>query len=248
MEDLEGEAGVKSGCQSFGRGRRRASAIADRLALSHRTVQNHVPNARRKLQIHNRVELTRHAIQRPLGSSRALAGASRHHGRVKRALVLLVLLVQLGTGCSSGATSSTAPTSTPTSAPAQDSWLTMAPEDVRAFDGPGGELLLIFVDETYDIDGTYASALTWRLGEDYTTDYFVEDDSGSLWWYGRRGSWRAGRHGEQPRLVLDAATADQRVVVDLGDLAVTLERGSGPVRVETPQGVYEPDTSAGASS
>jgi DNA-binding NarL/FixJ family response regulator len=40
--------------------------IADRLVLSHRTVQNHVQNTLRKLQMHNRVELTRYAIQRGL--------------------------------------------------------------------------------------------------------------------------------------------------------------------------------------
>lgn len=156
-------------------------------------------------------------------------------------MVLLALLVLLAAGC----TSDESPSSAPAPSQAQDSWLAMAPEDVRAFDGPDGQLLLIFVDETYDIDGTYASALTWKLAADYTTDYFVEDDSGSLWWYGRKGSWRAGRQGEQPRLVLDAATAEERTLVELGDLAVTLERGTGPVRVETPQGVYEPDPSAG---
>jgi DNA-binding NarL/FixJ family response regulator len=36
--------------------------IAERLVLSHRTVQNHVQNTLRKLQMHNRVELTRYAI------------------------------------------------------------------------------------------------------------------------------------------------------------------------------------------
>ena len=36
--------------------------IAERLVLSHRTVQNHVQNTLRKLQLHNRVELTRWAI------------------------------------------------------------------------------------------------------------------------------------------------------------------------------------------
>jgi DNA-binding NarL/FixJ family response regulator len=36
--------------------------IAQRLTLSHRTVQNHVQNTLRKLQLHNRVELTRYAI------------------------------------------------------------------------------------------------------------------------------------------------------------------------------------------
>jgi len=40
--------------------------IADRLVLSHRTVQNHVQNTLRKLQMHNRVELTRYAIERGL--------------------------------------------------------------------------------------------------------------------------------------------------------------------------------------
>jgi DNA-binding NarL/FixJ family response regulator len=40
--------------------------IAERLFLSHRTVQNHVQNTLRKLQLHNRVELTRYAIERGL--------------------------------------------------------------------------------------------------------------------------------------------------------------------------------------
>ena len=40
--------------------------IADRLFLSHRTVQNHVQNTLRKLQMHNRVELTRYAIEQGL--------------------------------------------------------------------------------------------------------------------------------------------------------------------------------------
>jgi DNA-binding NarL/FixJ family response regulator len=37
--------------------------IAERLFLSHRTVQNHVQNTLRKLQLHNRVELVRYAMQ-----------------------------------------------------------------------------------------------------------------------------------------------------------------------------------------
>jgi DNA-binding NarL/FixJ family response regulator len=40
--------------------------IAERLVLSHRTVQNHVQNTLHKLQMHNRVELTRYAIERGL--------------------------------------------------------------------------------------------------------------------------------------------------------------------------------------
>ncbi|MEE6257112.1 response regulator transcription factor [Plantactinospora sonchi] len=40
--------------------------IAARLGLSHRTVQNHVQNTLGKLQLHNRVELTRYAIEQGL--------------------------------------------------------------------------------------------------------------------------------------------------------------------------------------
>jgi DNA-binding NarL/FixJ family response regulator len=40
--------------------------IAERLVLSHRTIQNHVQNTLRKLQLHNRVELVRYAIERGL--------------------------------------------------------------------------------------------------------------------------------------------------------------------------------------
>jgi DNA-binding NarL/FixJ family response regulator len=40
--------------------------IADRLFLSHRTVQNHVQNTLRKLQLHNRVQLVRYAIEQGL--------------------------------------------------------------------------------------------------------------------------------------------------------------------------------------
>jgi DNA-binding NarL/FixJ family response regulator len=40
--------------------------IAERLVLSHRTVQNHVQNTLNKLQLHNRVQLVRYAIEQGL--------------------------------------------------------------------------------------------------------------------------------------------------------------------------------------
>jgi DNA-binding NarL/FixJ family response regulator len=40
--------------------------IAERLVLSHRTVQNHVQNTLRKLQMNNRVQLTRYALEHGL--------------------------------------------------------------------------------------------------------------------------------------------------------------------------------------
>ncbi|MFD6417444.1 response regulator [Streptomyces sp. NPDC060194] len=45
--------------------------IAERLVISHRTVQNHVQNTLGKLQLHNRVELVRYAIERGLDDGHA---------------------------------------------------------------------------------------------------------------------------------------------------------------------------------
>lgn len=143
---------------------------------------------------------------------------------VKVALALLVLLLS---GCASSPQ--------PAAPEPPTSWLGMAPGDARSFSGPGGELVLIFVDETYDIDGIDASALTWSFGNDYTSDYFVEDDDGSVCWYGRKGSWRVSESREDPRrveIVEDRATFDDR--------AITLSE-DGPVELETPDGVYTRD-------
>ncbi len=43
--------------------------IAERLVLSHRTVQNHVQNTLNKLHLHNRVDLVRYAIEHGLDST-----------------------------------------------------------------------------------------------------------------------------------------------------------------------------------
>jgi DNA-binding NarL/FixJ family response regulator len=43
--------------------------IAERLVLSHRTVQNHVQNTLSKLHLHNRVELARYVIERGLDAT-----------------------------------------------------------------------------------------------------------------------------------------------------------------------------------
>jgi DNA-binding NarL/FixJ family response regulator len=40
-----------------------AKQIATRLVLSHRTVENHIQNTLRKLQLHNRAELVRYALE-----------------------------------------------------------------------------------------------------------------------------------------------------------------------------------------
>ncbi|MDX6295605.1 MAG: hypothetical protein QOH50_4680 [Kribbellaceae bacterium] len=46
-----------------------ARQIATRLVLSHRTVENHVQNTLRKLQLHNRAELVRYAIEHGIDST-----------------------------------------------------------------------------------------------------------------------------------------------------------------------------------
>lgn len=138
--------------------------------------------------------------------------------------VLLAVLLLALTACSSSA-----PAAAPDVPP--KSWLGMAPGDARSFEGPAGELILIAVDETYAIDGTNASAVTWELGDRYTTDYYVQDDDGTVWWYGRKGSWRAGRGGEGPREVPVADT------VTFGDRTITLG-DDGPTQLETPDGVF----------
>jgi hypothetical protein len=146
---------------------------------------------------------------------------------VKLVAALLVLLLA---GCSSSSDAPRAPDVPPRT------WIGMVPGDAIAYDGPAGELVLIYVDETYAMDHVNASALTWRLGEDdYTTDYFVEEDDGTIQWYGRRGSWRAGRHGEEPR---EVPIVDHEVT--FGDRTITLSDDSGPVRLETPEGVFTP--------
>jgi hypothetical protein len=146
---------------------------------------------------------------------------------VKLVVALLVLLL---TGCSSSA-----PSSSPEPEPDR-TWVGMVPGDAIAYEGPAGRLVLIYVDEEYSMDGVNASALTWVLGEDgYTTDYFVEDDDGTLWWYGRRGSWRAGRHGEERR---EVPTVDHRA--RFGDRVITLSDDGPPVQLETPEGVFTP--------
>jgi hypothetical protein len=144
---------------------------------------------------------------------------------VRLAGLLLVLLL---TACSSSSDSSTPPD---TAAPV--SWIGMVPGDARPFEGPSGELVLIYVDETYSVDGINASALTWKLGDAYTTDFFDQRDDGSVWWYGRRGLWRAGRHGEEPR---EVPIVDHTAT--FGDRVITLGDDGGPVRLETPEGVF----------
>ncbi|GAB2739578.1 response regulator transcription factor [Salinifilum aidingensis] len=54
-----------------------ARQIANRLVISHRTVENHVQSTLRKLQLHNRVELARYAIEHGLAEGAEAAQDER---------------------------------------------------------------------------------------------------------------------------------------------------------------------------
>lgn len=57
--------------------------IAERLVISHRTVQNHVQNTLGKLQLHNRVELVRYAIERGIDTPDTPDGAAGSAGSLR---------------------------------------------------------------------------------------------------------------------------------------------------------------------
>ena len=63
--------------------------IAERLVLSHRTVQNHVQNTLRKLQLHNRVQLVRYAIEQGLDETREDSPVGRSAGRTNPRVALV---------------------------------------------------------------------------------------------------------------------------------------------------------------
>lgn len=103
---------------------------------------------------------------------------------------------------------------------------------------------------------------------DLGTDYYGQDRDGNVWWFGHEGEWRAGVDGAEAGLVVPArprtgdgyrmaflagvvedraevlaAGADlleiERIPEDGARSVTHYERGLGPVRVETSDGVAE---------
>lgn len=137
-------------------------------------------------------------------------------------LVGALLVGALLTACMSQATDT-----------ASESWLGINPGDAQVFHGSTGDLILVYVDETYDVAGEYVSALTWEEDGAYTTDFFLEDGN-QVWWYGRRGVWRVGKNSEQRKLA-----GDRTKTVTFGDRSLILGP-EGPTMLNTPRGSYAP--------
>jgi hypothetical protein len=86
---------------------------------------------------------------------------------------------------------------------------------------------------------------------DQVVDYYAQDRSGNVWWFGREGEWLAGRDGAEAgvampatprqgdgwRAAYDAGSVDQQRTVVSVDQAVT-----------TPAGRYRPALAIDVSS
>jgi hypothetical protein len=79
-------------------------------------------------------------------------------------------------------------------------------------------------------------------GEETSVDYFAQDRSGNVWWFGREGEWRAGVDDAQAGLMMPAhprlgdgwRTAYLPGVVDVRASVVSLDQ-----TVTTPAGEYD---------
>ena len=105
-----------------------------------------------------------------------------------------------------------------------------------------GTLVVTVEDTTYDVAGVATTPLSRTEPDgEQLVDYYAQDRSGNVWWFGREGVWLAGQGGVEAGL---AVPADPRVgdgwraaygpgVVDVRTTVVTLDEA-----VSTPAGRY----------
>lgn len=60
------------------------------------------------------------------------------------------------------------------------------------------------VAEGPTVSGVPTTALVTRAAGESRTDWFAEDEHGNVWWFGRRGVWRAGADGAEAGLAMPA--------------------------------------------
>jgi hypothetical protein len=117
-------------------------------------------------------------------------------------------------------------------------WLALAPGTTWRYSVSGatpGTLVITVEDTTYDVAGvpTTPVSRTEPTG-DQVVDYYAQDRSGNVWWFGREGVWVAGQDGAEaglampatPRLgdgwraAYDADVVDVRMTVETRDRVV----------------------------
>jgi hypothetical protein len=122
-------------------------------------------------------------------------------------------------------------------------WLALAPGATWTYRVTGateGTLVITVEDTTYDVGGVATTPVrrTEPTGDE-VVDYYAQDRSGNVWWFGREGVWLAGENGAEaglampatPRLgdgwraAYDADVVDVRMTVVTDDQTVTTPAG-----------------------
>jgi hypothetical protein len=143
-------------------------------------------------------------------------------GRVLRALAALVGLATATTGvvgCASGSVASPPAgvdglvIPTPSAEPGDfvaavtNPWFPLRPGArmvYDAIDARGSHRLTVTVRRGPDVAGVATTARVARQGGRATTDWYAQDRSGNVWWFGRAGEWRAGADGAEAGLAVPA--------------------------------------------
>ena len=131
------------------------------------------------------------------------------------ALVLLIVLAGCGTASApsppTGVDELTIPTPTPDPADfverVDNPWMPL--ETGRSWtydvvDVAGTHPLRVTVAPGPDVDGVATTAQVSTEQGRTTTDWFAQDRSGNVWWFGREGEWRAGEDGAEAGLAMPA--------------------------------------------
>jgi hypothetical protein len=89
-------------------------------------------------------------------------------------------------------------------------WLPLPDGSTRTFDVSAAAATtrtLRVVPGRVDVAGVATTAVRSTLGAEVTTDYYAQDRSGNVWWFGHDGAdgaWRAGQDGAEAGLAMAA--------------------------------------------
>ncbi len=184
----------------------------------------------------------------------------RDDGRVRRAGGYLALAVlALGAAGCGTASPQSPPTGidelvvpTPSPDPADfvrrvdNPWLALAPGRTWRYRVTGqveGTLVVTVEDTTYDVAGVATTPVrrSEPTGQE-VVDYYAQDRSGNVWWFGRDGEWLAGQDGAEAGLAMPATPRlgdGWRAAYDAGVVDVRATVATTDQTVTTPAGRYE---------